>query len=147
MTTNPSHTSQAPWHAFIEPADLPHEEHLQLHPFQFNPWLRYLEHKLDASNYEARYFLKALPGSYKLWKQDLDLRKQQLDEVDDTGEEQEGDQEKDDDDGGEDEGAAMEVDEDERGRLVRSLFHCYDRALIFMNKVESVACTFTLFMH
>jgi len=58
------------------------EEDLLRNPYSLRHWLRYLEHHATSSI--AQQFIvyeravKELPGSYKLWKTYLDLRKQHL---------------------------------------------------------------------
>jgi pre-mRNA-splicing factor SYF1 len=58
--------------------DIPYEEDLIRNPHAIRSWLRYIEHKKNAPNSHAFFVyeraIKALPGSYKLWKAYLDLR-------------------------------------------------------------------------
>ncbi|CAO3590726.1 unnamed protein product [Absidia cylindrospora] len=68
----------------INPYDCPYEEELARYPFSLRTWLRYIDHKQngtfsfeDVCNIYDRA-LKELPGSYKLWKQYLDLRRDKL---------------------------------------------------------------------
>ncbi|KAI8605746.1 hypothetical protein EDD21DRAFT_110303, partial [Dissophora ornata] len=66
----------------ITDKDLAFEEDLLRNPYSLRHWLRYLDH--HASSPIAQQFVvyeravKELPGSYKLWKAYLDLRRQHL---------------------------------------------------------------------
>ncbi|KAJ3125552.1 Pre-mRNA-splicing factor SYF1 [Nowakowskiella sp. JEL0407] len=62
--------------------DIPYEEDCLRNPYALRCWVQYLEFKRDASD-EAKFFIyeravKQLPGSYKLWKEYLDLRVSRL---------------------------------------------------------------------
>ncbi|KAJ8300429.1 hypothetical protein KUTeg_021948 [Tegillarca granosa] len=67
---------------FFEEDDLPYEEDILRNPFSVKCWLRYLEHKKEASkntiNLIYERALKELPGSYKLWYTYLKLRRRQV---------------------------------------------------------------------
>ncbi|KAK3581457.1 hypothetical protein CHS0354_031782 [Potamilus streckersoni] len=67
---------------FFEEEDLPFEEDILRNPFSVKCWLRYIEHKKDASknalNLIYERALKDLPGSYKLWYTYLKLRRNQV---------------------------------------------------------------------
>ncbi|KAI9487355.1 MAG: pre-mRNA splicing factor Syf-1 [Benjaminiella poitrasii] len=66
----------------ITELDIPYEEELLRNPYSLRPWLQYIEHKrLGEFNELCFVFeraLKELPGSYKLWKQYLDIRRDKL---------------------------------------------------------------------
>lgn len=90
------------------------EEALLKTPYNLKVWLRHLERKQDA-DFETRVFfyeraLKELPGSYKLWKMYLGMRRQHLEGLKHGG-------------------PAM-LDHE------RQLNHCYERALVFLHKVS-----------
>ncbi|KAJ1676051.1 pre-mRNA-splicing factor syf1 [Spiromyces aspiralis] len=68
----------------INDADLPFEKDVLHDKYNLKNWLRYLDHK-HASNASADSLImvyeravRALPGSYKLWKRYLDYRKRDL---------------------------------------------------------------------
>ncbi|XP_052223848.1 pre-mRNA-splicing factor SYF1-like [Dreissena polymorpha] len=67
---------------FFEEEDLPFEEDILRNPYTVKCWLRYIEHKKEASvsalNVIYERALKELPGSYKLWYHYLKLRRQQV---------------------------------------------------------------------
>ncbi|KAI7898122.1 uncharacterized protein BX663DRAFT_525797 [Cokeromyces recurvatus] len=73
-------TSQGDY--LITELDIPYEEELLRNPYSLRPWLQYIEHKrLGGFNELCFVFeraLKELPGSYKLWKQYLDIRRDRL---------------------------------------------------------------------
>lgn len=51
-------------------------------PFSLRVWLQYIDHKRNGSSAELYFVyeraLSELPGSYKLWKQYLDIRREKL---------------------------------------------------------------------
>ncbi|OBZ84251.1 Pre-mRNA-splicing factor syf1 [Choanephora cucurbitarum] len=61
---------------------MPYEEELLRSPFSIRTWIRYIDHKRNGSFSELCFVferaLKELPGSYKLWKQYLDFRRDKL---------------------------------------------------------------------
>lgn len=61
---------------------MPYEEELLRSPFSLRTWIRYIDHKRNGSFSELCFVferaLKELPGSYKLWKQYLDFRRDKL---------------------------------------------------------------------
>ncbi|KAI8977672.1 pre-mRNA splicing factor syf-1 [Mycotypha africana] len=66
----------------INEHDIPYEEELLRNPYSLRPWIQYIEHK-KLGNFNELCFvyeraLKELPGSYKLWKQYLDIRREKL---------------------------------------------------------------------
>ncbi|KAI7861600.1 hypothetical protein BDF14DRAFT_1866915, partial [Spinellus fusiger] len=66
----------------ISEHDIPYEEELLRNPYSLRSWLRYIEHKRNGTLPELCFLYeratKELPGSYKLWKQYLDLRREKL---------------------------------------------------------------------
>ncbi|KAJ1979520.1 pre-mRNA-splicing factor syf1 [Dimargaris xerosporica] len=58
--------------------DLPFERDIERNPYLLKCWLRYLDHKAEASLLMRAFIyeraVKQLPGSYKLWKSYLDIR-------------------------------------------------------------------------
>lgn len=51
-------------------------------PYSLRGWLRYIDHKRTGTLQELTFIyeraLRELPGSYKLWKHYLDLRREKL---------------------------------------------------------------------
>ncbi|KAL0074642.1 putative Pre-mRNA-splicing factor syf1 [Phycomyces blakesleeanus] len=66
----------------INEHDIPYEEELLRNPYSLRSWLRYVDHKRNGTLAELCFIyeraIKELPGSYKLWKQYLDLRRLKL---------------------------------------------------------------------
>lgn len=66
----------------IDEEDIPYEEEILRNPYSVKHWLRYVEHKKDASkcvvNMLYERALKELPGSYKIWYNYLKLRRKQV---------------------------------------------------------------------
>ncbi|KAL7329289.1 pre-mRNA-splicing factor syf1 [Mucor circinelloides] len=66
----------------INEHDIPYEEELLRSPYSLRSWLHYIDHKRLGSFNELCFVferaLNELPGSYKLWKQYLDLRRDKL---------------------------------------------------------------------
>ncbi|CAB4406292.1 unnamed protein product [Rhizophagus irregularis] len=69
----------------IEELDIPFEEEILRNPYTLKSWLRYIDHKseqqLSQQIFVYERALKELPGSYKLWKQYLDLRREHVQEL------------------------------------------------------------------
>ncbi|CAG8796679.1 7105_t:CDS:2, partial [Gigaspora rosea] len=68
-----------------EEIDIPFEEEILRNPYTLKSWFRYIDHKVEQP-IQQRIFvyeraLKELPGSYKLWKQYLDLRREQVQDL------------------------------------------------------------------
>ncbi|KAK9729646.1 pre-mRNA-splicing factor syf1 [Basidiobolus ranarum] len=63
----------------ISEEDIAYEEDLLRNPYTLKSWLRYLDHKSNSSLQHKIFIyeraVKELPGSYKLWKAYLDLRR------------------------------------------------------------------------
>ncbi|KAI9495026.1 pre-mRNA splicing factor syf-1 [Zychaea mexicana] len=63
----------------ISQFDIPYEEELLRNPFSLRSWLRYIDHKRTGTVQEQSFIyeraIRELPGSYKLWKKYLDLRR------------------------------------------------------------------------
>ncbi|PVU96072.1 hypothetical protein BB561_001415 [Smittium simulii] len=64
----------------IDDSDLPFEQDVQSDPYNLRNWLQYIEHKTTKNQNTAVILLferavKALPGSFKLWKRFLEIRK------------------------------------------------------------------------
>ncbi|CAI2186117.1 4672_t:CDS:10, partial [Funneliformis geosporum] len=69
----------------IEELDIPFEEEILRNPYTLKSWLRYIDHKseqpLQQQIFVYERALKELPGSYKLWKKYLDLRREHVQEL------------------------------------------------------------------
>ncbi|RIA91251.1 pre-mRNA splicing factor SYF1 [Glomus cerebriforme] len=69
----------------IEELDIPFEEEILRNPYTLKSWLRYIDHKseqqLSHQIFVYERALKELPGSYKLWKEYLDLRREHVQEL------------------------------------------------------------------
>ncbi|CAG8471991.1 15026_t:CDS:10 [Acaulospora morrowiae] len=66
----------------IEELDIPFEEEILRNPYTLKSWFRYIDHKsgqpIPQQIFVYERALKELPGSYKLWKKYLDLRRDQV---------------------------------------------------------------------
>ena len=149
-TTPSTSTTTTAWQTLITENDLPFEEELLQNAYHVKTWLRYMEAKSagqpqQSQSPEALYFLyeralKAVPGSFKIWKRYLDLRRHRLKVSASTA--------------GVSAGAAATAAsgttttttsattttadaqrQEHRKRQVDALNHCYERALAFMHKV------------
>lgn len=95
------------------------EEDLLKNPFNLKGWMRYIDRKRDSPMETVHFIyeraIKELPGSYKLWKLYLDLRRVQLQKQ-----------------------SRSEMNEEIRVQMQQDVNHCYERALVFMHKVGSL---------
>lgn len=94
--------------------DVPYEEEILRNPQTLRCWLRYIEHKKNGPKNQLflvyERCLMQLPGSYKIWKRYLDLRRAQLNGLN-------------------------PIDQAEQFEAVNE---CYERALVLLNKVGNV---------
>ncbi|KAG5519735.1 hypothetical protein PMAC_000008 [Pneumocystis sp. 'macacae'] len=98
----------------ISEEDDAYEKELVRNPFSLSSWMRYIKHKADQPIHEQVFIHERacldLPGSYKLWRQYLGLRKRHLEGLNSARYEQ----------------------EYEKVNL------CYERALFLLNKMPRV---------
>ncbi|KAG2184774.1 hypothetical protein INT43_000687 [Umbelopsis isabellina] len=101
--------------------DVPYEEEILRNPQTLRCWLRYIEHKKNGPKNQLflvyERCLMQLPGSYKIWKRYLDLRRAQLNGLN-------------------------PIDHAEQFEAVSE---CYERALVLLNKMPRIwldYCTF-----
>ncbi|CAG8589238.1 24475_t:CDS:10 [Dentiscutata erythropus] len=104
----------------IEEIDIPFEEEILRNPYTLKSWFRYIDHKVEQP-IQQRIFvheraLKELPGSYKLWKQYLDLRREQVQDLNPARYEKE----------------YLKVN------------NCFERALVLLHKVQANYCSFLM---
>ncbi|RHZ79462.1 hypothetical protein Glove_145g19 [Diversispora epigaea] len=69
----------------IEEIDIPFEEEILRNPYTLKSWFRYIDHKSEQPIAQQIFVyeraLKELPGSYKLWKRYLDLRREKVQDL------------------------------------------------------------------
>jgi hypothetical protein len=94
--------------------DVPYEEEILRNPNTLRCWLRYIQHKKDAPKNQLflvyERCLKQLPGSYKIWKKYLDLRRAQIKGLNSV----------------------------QHAELFEAVNECYERSLVLLNKVRKI---------
>ncbi|RWS31360.1 pre-mRNA splicing factor Syf1-like protein [Leptotrombidium deliense] len=102
--------------------DLVFEEDIIRNSFSVKHWLRFVEHKKNAKcsneaiNIVYERALKQLPGSYKLWKSYLDLRREQV--------------------------KSLSISSNE----YKDVNNCFERALVFMHKMPRIWLDYCQFL-
>ncbi|KAI8388606.1 uncharacterized protein BYT42DRAFT_240737 [Radiomyces spectabilis] len=106
----------------INEHDIPYEEELLRNPYSLRSWLRYTDHKRNGPFSEMclvfERALKVLPGSYKLWKAYLDVRRDKLKGVNPV----------------------------RFKTQYEAVNHCYDRALVLLNKMPRIWLDYLSFL-
>ncbi|KAG2176781.1 hypothetical protein INT44_007445 [Umbelopsis vinacea] len=102
--------------------DVPYEEEILRNPNTLRCWLRYIQHKKDAPKSQLflvyERCLKQLPGSYKIWKKYLDLRRAQI----------------------------KGLNPIQHADLFEAVNECYERSLVLLNKMPRIWLDYCAFL-
>ncbi|KAL1920251.1 uncharacterized protein VTP21DRAFT_1397 [Calcarisporiella thermophila] len=106
----------------ISEQDIPYEEEILRNPYVLRTWMRYIEYKADAPQKNQIFVyeraLRELPGSYKLWKRYLDLRRAHVKSLNP---------------------ASHEVE-------YRRVNNCFERALVLLHKMPRIWLDYCSFL-